>query len=88
MEPFIAFLNEEGLARFCTADYQEPSADNYKNTFMHLTNFSLNKKSKDFQDTDELEEINSANKRTLSSYWKSVAAAGYSVEEVRVRSPR
>mgnify|MGYP000470833342 CR=1 FL=1 len=23
-EPFVAFINEEGLARFCTEDYDEP----------------------------------------------------------------
>jgi len=23
-DPFIAFINEEGLARFCTEDYSEP----------------------------------------------------------------
>jgi hypothetical protein len=23
-EPFVAFINEEGLARFCTEDYYEP----------------------------------------------------------------
>lgn len=82
VDPLIAFLNEEGLARFCTHEYEEPSQANMKNTFMHLTNFSLNKNNVDFKDTEELNEINQANKRTLCSYWKSVHAAGYNVDEV------
>ena len=28
VEPFIAFVNEEGLARFCVEDYQRPSTNN------------------------------------------------------------
>ena len=68
----MAFLNEEGLARFCTMDYEEPHKNNLDKNFMHLTNFSINRKSEDFVNTEELNEINTGNKRTLSSYWKSV----------------
>jgi len=38
-----AYMADEGLARFCTMKYQKPDQDNMKQTFMHLTNFSLNK---------------------------------------------
>ena len=38
-----AFMAEEGLVRFCTEGYQKPSSSNYNKTFMHLTNYSLNK---------------------------------------------
>lgn len=40
-----AYLAEEGLVRFCTEPYQKPSVKNYEKTFMHLTNYSLNKQS-------------------------------------------
>ena len=28
-EPFVAFINQEGLARFCTEDYQVPTKNNH-----------------------------------------------------------
>jgi len=43
-----AFIADEGLARFCTEEYQKPTKDNFKKAFMHLTNYSLNKLSEDF----------------------------------------
>lgn len=48
-----AYLYTEGLARFCTVDYEEPTAENKEKFFMHLTNFSLNKHSEDFVFDDE-----------------------------------
>jgi len=43
LNPFIIYLNEEGLGRFCTEDYEDPSAENAQNVYMHLTNYHLNK---------------------------------------------
>jgi hypothetical protein len=40
----VAFIADEGLARFCTEPYAEPTVHNIHNAFMHLTNYSLNKK--------------------------------------------
>jgi hypothetical protein len=28
LEPYICYLNDDGLARFCTEDYEAPSAQN------------------------------------------------------------
>ena len=36
-------LHDEGLARFCTEDYEKPTKENMNNAYMHLTNYSLNK---------------------------------------------
>ena len=81
VDPLIVFLNEEGLARFCSEDYTHPNnANSEKNS--HLTNYSLNKNSENFVITNDLTEINNGSKRTLTSYWKSVAKAGYDVDEV------
>ena len=46
--PIQAFICDEGLARFCTARYQAPTKSNYKKAFMHLTNYSINKKNERF----------------------------------------
>jgi len=73
----VAYLNEEGLARFCTEDYKEPDPSNSKNDAIHLTNYTLNKGSDNFNLTEELTEINNGTKRTLASYWKSIEKEGY-----------
>lgn len=41
--PLRAYLHDEGLARFATEDYSN-DPDSLENMFVHLTNFSINKK--------------------------------------------
>lgn len=83
VKPMIAFLNEEGLARFCTEDYEEPNKNNFKNGFMHLTNYNLNKTSDNYKYTEELYEINEGSKRTLTSLWKSIEKEGHDVGTIK-----
>jgi len=49
LEPMYAFAYREGMVRICTADYELPSKENLKNTFMHLSNYSLNKMNVEFK---------------------------------------
>lgn len=83
IEPFVAFINEEGLARFCVEDYQAPSNDNKEVNCMHLTNYSMNKNKDNYIYTEELSQINNGSKRTLASYWKSVKKEGYDPVKVK-----
>lgn len=84
VDPLIAFLNEEGLARFCTTPYEAPSHDlKNKDKNAHLTNFSINKTSPNFVHTDELTEENNGSKQTLSSYWKTMEKLGYKPDEIK-----
>jgi len=48
LDPLIVYLHDEGLARFCTEDYQKPNNSNINNSFIHLTNYSLNKNNPNF----------------------------------------
>ena len=43
-----AWLCREGLARFATIPYRPPSVNNLSQSYMHLTNYSLNKDSSKF----------------------------------------
>ena len=79
VEPLIAFVADEGLARFATEEYQPVNKENLKNVFMHLTNYSLNKLCPKFIFSEELTEIHSGSKRSLSSLWKSLIKLGYDV---------
>lgn len=83
-DPIEAYLADEGLARFCTDNYKQPTKENMKNMFMHLTNFSLNKNSENYvQPNDDFLEHDSGSKRLLSSLWKSLDEAGYDVATIK-----
>ena len=66
-----AFVADEGLARFCTEQYQAPTKDNYSKAYMHLTNYSLNKMSEEYvEDPENFLEPNNSTKRTLDALFK------------------
>uniref|UniRef100_A0A3Q2Z392 Uncharacterized protein n=1 Tax=Hippocampus comes TaxID=109280 RepID=A0A3Q2Z392_HIPCM len=46
--PWRIYMYNEGLARFCTIKYEDPTDENVNNKFMHLTNFTINKDSETF----------------------------------------
>merc|ERR1719440_943190 len=52
--PLRAYLFKEGLARFCTVPYEAPADNNLRTGCMHLTNYAMNKTSKDFLISDGL----------------------------------
>ncbi|EAX02094.1 tubulin tyrosine ligase-like family, member 13, isoform CRA_a [Homo sapiens] len=47
-DPLRIFTYEEGLARFATTPYMEPSHNNLDNVCMHLTNYAINKHNENF----------------------------------------
>jgi hypothetical protein len=51
LDPIQAFLCDEGLARFCTELYEEPSLTNFDSKAMHLTNYSINKETANYVTT-------------------------------------
>jgi hypothetical protein len=69
-----AFVAHEGLARFCTADYEKPKRENYKKIYMHLTNYSVNKMNDDFKKSDNIMDENDDSKRSMTSLYKSLEA--------------
>ncbi|CAJ1351123.1 unnamed protein product [Effrenium voratum] len=71
--PLRGYLFKEGLARFCTVPYQAPKESNLKEACMHLTNFAVNKQSKDFQATSDTQE---GSKRSVSSVFWQIEASG------------
>ncbi|XP_061184674.1 tubulin polyglutamylase TTLL11-like isoform X2 [Saccostrea echinata] len=73
VEPLEFHICSEGLARFSTVPYQSPTKKNMHETFMHLTNYSLNKRSKDFSHSEEDDE---GSKRSLSSVLKRIDMNG------------
>lgn len=79
LEPLEIYIAKEGLTRFCTEPYQEPSQKNLTHVFMHLTNYSLNVHSGNFVHSDSQ---NTGSKRTLSSVLYRLAAKGVDIKKV------
>ena len=65
----VAFIADEGLVRLCTEDYEKADASNMHKLLGHLTNFSLNKNSENYQNSEHLDQfsLENASKRPLSS---------------------
>ncbi|XP_060930143.1 tubulin polyglutamylase TTLL11 [Limanda limanda] len=79
LEPLEIYIAKEGLTRFCTEPYQEPSQKNLSHVFMHLTNYSLNVHSGNFVHSDSQ---STGSKRTLSSVLYRLAAKGVEIKKV------
>lgn len=65
-DPLKIFLYKDGLVRMGTEKYVSPSEANISNSFMHLTNYSINKHSENFIETSE---SNIGSKRSLTYFW-------------------
>uniref|UniRef100_A0A1A8QEA2 Tubulin--tyrosine ligase-like protein 5 n=1 Tax=Nothobranchius rachovii TaxID=451742 RepID=A0A1A8QEA2_9TELE len=74
-DPVLIYVYEEGLARFATVKYDQ-TPTNIKNTFMHLTNYSLNKKSSDYVSCDDPEVEDYGNKWSMSAVLRYLKQEG------------
>uniref|UniRef100_A0A3Q3L5U4 Tubulin--tyrosine ligase-like protein 5 n=1 Tax=Mastacembelus armatus TaxID=205130 RepID=A0A3Q3L5U4_9TELE len=74
-DPLLIYVYEEGLARFATVRYDQTSK-NIKNTFMHLTNYSVNKKSSDYVSCDDPEVEDYGNKWSMSAVLRYLKQEG------------
>ncbi|XP_049629026.1 tubulin polyglutamylase TTLL11 [Suncus etruscus] len=79
LEPLEIYIAKDGLSRFCTEPYQEPSAQNLHHIFMHLTNYSLNIHSGHFVHSDS---ASTGSKRTFSSVLGRLSSKGVDIKKV------
>uniref|UniRef100_A0A8W7PSZ5 Tubulin--tyrosine ligase-like protein 9 n=1 Tax=Anopheles coluzzii TaxID=1518534 RepID=A0A8W7PSZ5_ANOCL len=63
--------------QFATNKYKEPCVTNASNTFMHLTNYSVNKYSRTFSNDDE-----AGSKRRFSTLNRILTSEGYDIAEL------
>ena len=73
-DPIEAYVSRTGMARFCTENYHKPSYKNAHKSFMHLTNYSLNKRSEEYQHTNEPD---TGSKRMLAQVFEDMELLGY-----------
>ncbi|CAL8099035.1 unnamed protein product [Orchesella dallaii] len=78
-DPLRIWVYKEGLARFATAKYRQPSSNNTENSYMHLTNYAVNKFSRDYvMDSEE-----SGSKRKLTTVYQWLRDRDYNVEKLK-----
>eukprot|EP00929_Paragymnodinium_shiwhaense_P000082 TRINITY_DN10022_c0_g1_i1.p1 TRINITY_DN10022_c0_g1~~TRINITY_DN10022_c0_g1_i1.p1 ORF type:complete len:758 (-),score=152.55 TRINITY_DN10022_c0_g1_i1:224-2497(-) len=76
-DPLRAYIYREGLVRFASKPYSVKKK-HLSDAFRHLTNYSVNKFSKDFQENKEVEADNYGHKWSLSALNKHLKAVGIS----------
>ena len=81
VDPYLCYLCEEGLARFCVEPYEEPKKENMKNPFIHLTNYSLSKNHPNFVMGET--PFDRGTKRCLKTLWEELESKGIKTESVR-----
>mmetsp|Transcript_139000 Transcript_139000/g.241724 ORF Transcript_139000/g.241724 Transcript_139000/m.241724 type:complete len:652 (-) Transcript_139000:2016-3971(-) len=79
IHPLRIYIHEEGLVRLATEPYETPSRHNVGRHFMHLTNYSLNKTSEHFVESDG---EGSGTKRTMSSVLQLLKRQGVQVQPI------
>lgn len=76
-DPLRIFVFKDGLGRFATNKYSEPTHNNTDNVYMHLTNYAINKHSSDFVRDDE-----AGSKRRISTINRYLQEKGYDVDKL------
>ncbi|XP_030370639.1 tubulin polyglutamylase TTLL13 [Scaptodrosophila lebanonensis] len=78
VDPLRIFVYNEGLARFATNKYVEPTPGNANDLYMHLTNYSVNKRNSHYElcDNDDC-----GSKRKLSAINNWMRRHNYDVDE-------
>ncbi|KAM6896935.1 tubulin polyglutamylase ttll6 [Xenentodon cancila] len=76
-DPFSIFIFKEGLVRFCTTKYNEPTHGNVNDVCMHLTNYSINKNSENFVRDEDV-----GSKRKFSSLNKYLESINCNIEKI------
>ena len=69
-DPLRIYLYKEGLARFATETYVQPSKNNIANMCMHLTNYAVNKNNPNFIFNNSKDKTDVGHKRSITSVFE------------------
>jgi len=61
------YVYKDGLARLATEKYEKPADKNFKNLFMHLTNYAINKHHDEFVQNESAEKDDVGSKRSMKA---------------------
>jgi tubulin polyglutamylase TTLL6/13 len=74
--PLEIYIYKEGLVRFATEEYEEPSRDNLNNLCLHLTNYAVNKLNPKYEFNKTMSNLNYGHKKSLAEFFKSLQSEG------------
>jgi hypothetical protein len=77
-EPLRVYVFKEGLVRFASVSYDTKAAKS--NAFMHLTNYSINKKNENFVANEVLENDDVGYKWSLSAFCSHLEQVGIDMD--------
>eukprot|EP01038_Epipyxis_sp_PR26KG_P008572 gene8572-11584_t len=85
-DPLRILIYKDGLCRLCTTLYKPPEDCNLECSFMHLTNYAVNKHNADFiQNNNQNGHENNeqgASKRSLSWLWRWLVEKGHNTKRI------
>ncbi|NXU36960.1 TTLL4 polyglutamylase, partial [Drymodes brunneopygia] len=79
-DPLRVYLFKDGLVRFASCKYSS-SMDSLSNKFMHLTNYSVNKKNKEYKSNSD-ETACQGHKWALKALWSYLTQKGVNSEAI------
>jgi len=82
VNPLRIYLFEEGLARFATTPYCSAKQSDITNMFMHLTNYAINKQSKDYV-PNKADNSQDCHKRSLGDIFSVLKKKGHNVSRLK-----
>ena len=71
-DPLRIFIYKEGLARFATENYYTPCEKNFSNSYVHLTNYAINKHSPKFIFNNDVNNPTLGHKKCLEFVWNYI----------------
>lgn len=84
-DPLRIFLHEDGLVRFSIEKYKLPKTKNLKQINMHLTNFSINKNSEKFENSENPEDATLGHKRSWKVVFEKLKEEGLPMDSVMTK---
>jgi tubulin polyglutamylase TTLL6/13 len=80
VDPLRIYLYNDGLARFCTSEYESVTKSNMKNLTMHLTNYAINKFSKKFVFNTSEDAMDVGHKRNIKFVLNYLKERGHNTD--------
>lgn len=81
IEPLRIYVFEDGLVRFASEKYSL-SNKSFSNRFVHLTNYSINRKSSSYT-ANEDGNLCQGHKWTLKTFWTYMSNSGIDIEKIQ-----